>query len=59
MLALKDSNFSKYIKSAFLNSLIMEEVYVEQPLGSKIHIYPNHVFKLKKAFYGLRLAPRA
>jgi hypothetical protein len=47
------------VKSAFLNRLIKEEVYVEQPPDFKDSEYPNHVYKLSKAFYGLKQAPRA
>jgi len=35
--------------SAFLNGLIQEEVYVEQPLGFESESFPQHVFKLNKA----------
>ena len=38
------------VKSAFLNSYINEEVYVEQPPGFKDDKKPNHVYKLKKAY---------
>jgi hypothetical protein len=47
------------IKSAFLNSPIKEEVYVEQPLGFESEGYPNHVYKLHNVLYGLKQAPRA
>jgi hypothetical protein len=47
------------VKSAFLNGPIKKEVYVEQPLGFKDSEYPNHVYKLSKALYGLKRAPRA
>jgi len=46
------------VKSVFLNGIINEEVYVEQPLGFEDHQHPNHVYKLKKALYGLKQAPR-
>ena len=46
------------VKSAFLNGYIKEEVYVEQPPGFKNHKYPDHVFKLTKALYDLKQAPR-
>ena len=47
------------MKSAFLNGFINEEVFVEQPFGFESFNFPNHVFKLKKALYGLTQAPRA
>ena len=47
------------VKSAFLNSVIQEEVYVKQTPGFEIFYFPNHVFKLSKALYGLKQAPRA
>ncbi|RDX82805.1 hypothetical protein CR513_36368, partial [Mucuna pruriens] len=36
-----------------------EEIYVKQPLDFEIGAYSNHLFKLKKALYGLKHAPRA
>jgi hypothetical protein len=47
------------VKSAFLNGLIKEEVYVEQSPSFKSEEYPNHVYKLHKMLYGLKQAPRA
>ena len=50
--------FQKDVKSSFLNGLINEEVYVEQPSGFEDHQHPNHVYKLKKALYGFKQPPR-
>ena len=47
------------VKSAFLNGIINEEVYVKQPPGFENAKFPNHVYKLNKALYGLKQAPRA
>jgi hypothetical protein len=41
------------VKSAFLNGPVQEEVYVEQPPGFEDSKFPNHVYKLHKALYGL------
>ena len=47
------------VKTAFLNGVIEEEVYIEQPQGFKVEGRRTHVCKLKKAFYGLKQALRA
>ncbi|GJW70004.1 putative ribonuclease H-like domain-containing protein [Tanacetum coccineum] len=47
------------VKSAFLYGTIKEEVYVTQPPGFKDPDYPNKVYKVVKALYGLHQAPRA
>ncbi|GKE23854.1 putative reverse transcriptase, RNA-dependent DNA polymerase, partial [Tanacetum coccineum] len=47
------------VKSAFLYGQINEEVYVCQPPGFKDPDYPDKVYKVVKALYGLHQAPRA
>eukprot|EP00253_Pinus_taeda_P014666 PITA_14666 len=47
------------MKSAFLNGVLMEEVYIEQPLSYEKKGQEHKVCRLKKAFYGLKQAPRA
>jgi hypothetical protein len=47
------------VKSAFLNGDLKEEVYVHQPSGFVIPDKEGKVLRLRKAFYGLRQAPRA
>ncbi|GKF74271.1 putative ribonuclease H-like domain-containing protein [Tanacetum coccineum] len=47
------------VKSAFLYGKIEEEVYVCQPLGFEDPDFPDRVYKIEKALYGLHQAPRA
>jgi hypothetical protein len=47
------------VKSAFLNGVIPEEVFVRHPPGVENPMYPNRVYKLSKAWYELKQAPRA
>nr|GEW11718.1 copia protein [Tanacetum cinerariifolium] len=47
------------VKTEVLNDILREEVYVSQPDGFVDKDNPNHVYKLKKALYGLNQAPRA
>ncbi|GJS58322.1 retrovirus-related pol polyprotein from transposon TNT 1-94 [Tanacetum coccineum] len=47
--------FQMDVKSAFLNGFINEEVYVAQPPGFIDFEKPDHVYKLKKALYGLNM----
>ncbi|GJZ02639.1 putative ribonuclease H-like domain-containing protein [Tanacetum coccineum] len=46
------------VKSAFLYGKIDEEVYVSQPPGFLDPKYPQKVYKVVKALYGLHQAPR-
>ncbi|GJW63951.1 retrovirus-related pol polyprotein from transposon TNT 1-94 [Tanacetum coccineum] len=47
------------VKTAFLNGILREEVYVSQPDEFVDQDNTNHVYKLKKALYGLKQAPHA
>nr|GEX60070.1 retrovirus-related Pol polyprotein from transposon TNT 1-94 [Tanacetum cinerariifolium] len=47
------------VKTAFLNGILREEVYVSQPGEFVDQDNPNNVYKLKKALYGLKQAPGA
>nr|GEW35269.1 putative reverse transcriptase domain-containing protein [Tanacetum cinerariifolium] len=47
------------VKTAFLNGILKEEVYVAQPLCFVSKQYPDHVYALDKALCGLKQAPRA
>ncbi|GJS80045.1 putative ribonuclease H-like domain-containing protein [Tanacetum coccineum] len=47
------------VKSAFMYGKIEEEVYVCQPLGFEDPEFPDRVYKVEKALYGLHQAPRA
>ncbi|GJR68322.1 uncharacterized mitochondrial protein-like protein [Tanacetum coccineum] len=47
------------VKSAFLYGKIKEELYVCQPPGFEDPDFPDRVYKVEKALYGLHQAPRA
>ncbi|GJV43898.1 putative ribonuclease H-like domain-containing protein [Tanacetum coccineum] len=49
----------KWIKECFLYGTIEEEVYVTQPLRFEDPDYPDKVYKVVKALYGLHQALRA
>ena len=45
-------------KTTFMNGVVEEEVYVEQPLSFETHDKDTHVCKLKKSLYSLKQAPK-
>ncbi|GKE71548.1 putative reverse transcriptase, RNA-dependent DNA polymerase [Tanacetum coccineum] len=47
------------VKNAFLYCTIEDEVYVCQPPGFEDPYFPDKVYKVEKALYGLHQAPRA
>nr|GEU61922.1 integrase, catalytic region, zinc finger, CCHC-type, peptidase aspartic, catalytic [Tanacetum cinerariifolium] len=47
------------VKTTFLNDELKQEVYVSQLEGFVNTDHPTHVYCIKKALYGLKLAPRA
>ena len=46
------------LKITFINGVIEEEVYIEQPEGFEIFDSESHVCRLKIALYGLKQADR-
>jgi hypothetical protein len=47
------------VKSAFLNGFLEEEVYVKKPPGFDSVEFPHSVYRLRKALYEFKQAPRA
>ena len=47
-------DFSNGCKVCFLEWILEEEVYIEQPLGYMVKGHKDKVLRLKKALYGLK-----
>ena len=47
------------VKTTFLNGVIEEEVYIEQPQGFEVEDRWTHVWKLKNSLYGFKQAPKS
>ncbi|KAF1318440.1 Gag-pol polyprotein, partial [Globisporangium splendens] len=46
------------VKTAFLNGVLDEDIYMKQPDGYVDQAHPDYVCKLKRSLYGLKQAPR-
>ena len=46
------------VKTAFLNGLLDEDIYMAQPNGFIDQSHPDFVCKLKRSLYGLKQSPR-
>ncbi|GJR53863.1 uncharacterized mitochondrial protein-like protein [Tanacetum coccineum] len=57
--ALKDPSWIEAMQEELLQFKIEEEVYVCQPPGFEDPDFPDRVYKVEKALYGLHQAPRA
>ncbi|GKB05129.1 putative ribonuclease H-like domain-containing protein, partial [Tanacetum coccineum] len=57
--ALSDPAWVEAMQEEILQFILQKEVYVCQPLGFEDPDYPDKVYKVVKAFYGLHQAPRA
>lgn len=47
------------VKSAFLNGVLQEQIYIEQPKGFVVDGTEEKVYRLHKALYGLKQIPRS
>ena len=56
---LKFKLYQMDLKTACLNGLLKEDVYVAQPKGFIDPHFPGHVLYLKNALYSLKQAPKA
>ncbi|GKD57446.1 putative ribonuclease H-like domain-containing protein [Tanacetum coccineum] len=54
-----DTHIPMDVKSAFLYEKIEEEVYVCEPPGFEDPDFPDRVYRVEKALYGLHQAPRS
>nr|GEW92413.1 reverse transcriptase domain-containing protein [Tanacetum cinerariifolium] len=57
--AIADADHAIDVKTSFLNGSLCEEVYVSQLDGFMDPNNPNHMYRLTKALYELKHAPRA
>lgn len=42
------------MKFAFLNGVLEQEVYIDQPMGDAVKDHEDKVLRIKKALYGLK-----
>nr|GEX28178.1 hypothetical protein [Tanacetum cinerariifolium] len=54
-----DEDQTMDMKTTFLNGPLKEDVYVPQPKGFIDPDHPKKVYRLRKALYGLKHAPKA
>ena len=47
------------VKTMFLNGVVEETMYIEQPEGFEVHNRASHVCRLRRALYGLKQEPHA
>ena len=47
------------VKTSFLNRVIKEKMYIEQPEGFDVENRETHVSRLHRALYRLKQAPQA